>query len=97
MPRETEAIRRLLLWHVAAVLLKLKEYEERGYNPTISELIEAAGISQSLFHTSLKRKFEDAGLLEFRRNPDRTITVHLTEKGRRLTECLEKCRDLVLG
>ncbi|WP_373863052.1 hypothetical protein [Aeropyrum pernix] len=48
------------------------------------------GISQSLFHTSLKRKFEEAGLLKFRRNPDRTNTVHLTERGRKLAECLEK-------
>ena len=73
----------------------MKEYESNGYNPTISELIQATGISQSLFHTSLKRKFKDAGLLVFKKNPDRTITVHLTEKGRRLAECLSKCSDIL--
>ena len=88
-------MRRLLLWHVAAVLLTLKQHEDRGYNPTISELIQKTGISQSLFHTSLKRKFEEAGLLKFKRNPDRTITVHLTEKGRRLAECLARCQDIL--
>ena len=92
---DQSVMRRLLFWHVATVLLKLKEYEDRGYSPTISELIEATGISQSLFHTSLKRKFEEAGLVRYRHNPDRTITVHLTEKGRRLAECLERCRDVL--
>ncbi|MEB2835671.1 MAG: hypothetical protein GSR80_000607 [Desulfurococcales archaeon] len=93
--KEADAIRKLLLWHVAAVLLKLREYEEEGYNPTISELIDATGVSPSLFHTSLKRKFEAAGLLKFRRNPDRTVTVQLTEKGRKLAECLKPCREII--
>lgn len=91
-----DAIRKLLFWQVVAVLSKMKEYEEKGYNPTISKLIEAAGISQSLFHTSLKRKFQEARLPEYKRKPDRTITVHLTEKERRHAVCLERCRSLVL-
>ncbi|GBF08574.1 hypothetical protein apy_02990 [Aeropyrum pernix] len=53
MSKESEAIERLLLWHIASVLLKLMEYESKGYNPTISELITASGIFQSLFRTSL--------------------------------------------
>ena len=92
---ENTAFRRLLFWHVASVLLTLYEYEQQGYTPTVSELINKTGISPSLFHTSLKNKFVAARLIELQHNPDRTVTVRLTEKGRRLAECLWRCRDVL--
>ena len=87
---------RILLWHAAAILTTLLESEQAGIEITISELIQKTGISPSLFHTSLKKKFIDSGLIELKRNPDRTITVRLTDKGRKLAECLLPCRDLIL-
>jgi len=82
--------------HLAKVLLLLYDNERRGERPfLVSELADKARISRSVFFMRLKKKLEDAGLVEFRVNPDRTVTVHLTVKGRRLAECLKQCEDIL--
>ena len=82
--------------HLAKVLLLLYDNEERGGRPfLVSELADKAEISRSVFFMRLKKKLEDAGIVEFRVNPDRTITVHLTERGRRLAQALKSVEDVL--
>jgi len=82
--------------HLAKVLLLLYDKEERGERPfLISELTDKARISRSVFFMRLKKKLEEAGLVEFRVNPDRTITVHLTERGRKLAQALKSVEDVL--
>ena len=79
--------------HLVKILLLLLEAEKANREITISQISPKTGISPSVFYGSLKTKLERAGLVKYRHNPDRTITVHLTEKGRKLAECLERCRE----
>ena len=82
--------------HLAKVLLLLYDNEEKGGRPfLISELVDKVKISRSVFFMRLKKKLEDAGLVEFRVNPDRTITVHLTERGRKLARALKSVEDVL--
>jgi DNA-binding MarR family transcriptional regulator len=88
-------LHRIQFGHLAKVLLLLLDYENKERSPTVSQLVEETGISPSVFYGTLRTKLEKSGLVEFKLNPDRTITVHLTEKGRRLAECLKPCRELL--
>ncbi len=95
MPMEVKGISHEILKNVVKPLLTLLDFERRKYTPTLSEFLEQAGISRTVFFSHLKRNLANAGLVEFRVNPDRTITVHLTEKGRKLAECLKQCEDIL--
>ena len=75
--------------YVVRALLTVLEYENQGKAPTISELIETANLNKPLFHSHLKRNLESAGWVEFRVNPDRTVTAHLTERGRKIAKALK--------
>lgn len=88
MPTEARGIGYEIFKNVAIALLTLYRFEERGYNPTVSEFLEEANLSRSVFFNHLKRNLEKAGWVVFKVNPDRTITMHLTEKGRKVAEAL---------
>ena len=82
--------------HVIRVLLTLLDYENQwGKPPTVSELKEEAKVAGTAFYSHLKRNLERAGWVEFRVNPDRTVTMHLTDKGRELAECLKQCENVL--
>ena len=95
MPTETRGIGYEIFKNVAIALLALYKFEEKGYNPTVSDFLEEADLSRSVFFNHLKRNLEKAELVEFRVNPDRTITMHLTDEGRKLAECLKQCEDIL--
>ena len=84
-----------LFRNVVKALLTLLEYEDRSKAPTVSEFLETSGLNRTIFFQHLKRNLENAGLVEFRVNPDRTITMHLTEKGRKLAQCLKQCEEIL--
>ena len=82
--------------HVIRILLTLLQYEKQwGKPPTVSELKEEARVAGTAFYSHLKRNLEKAGWVEFRVNPDRTITAHLTPKGRKLAEALKQAEDIL--
>ena len=76
--------------HVVKVLLYLLKSKKP---PTVSEMIEETGISSSTFYYTLKKALEEAGWVVFKVNPDRTITAHLTPKGRKVAEALASIED----
>ncbi|MCE4608282.1 MAG: hypothetical protein F7B61_04915 [Caldisphaeraceae archaeon] len=78
--------------HVVKVILYLLNSKN---SPTVSEIIEETGIPSSTFYYTLKKALEEAGWVEFRVNPDRTITAHLTQKGRKVAEALATIEDIL--
>ncbi len=74
--------------NIARVMLLILKYQERGVNPTLSDIVSEAPVNHSVLFYHLKRNLERAGWVEFRINPDRTITAHLTPKGRKIAEAL---------
>lgn len=83
------------LKNVVRVLLLILKYEEKGTNPTLSDIVAEAPVNHSVLYYHLKRNLEKAGWVEFRVNPDRTITAHLTPKGRKLAEALKQAEDIL--
>ena len=88
MPAEVKGIGYEIFKNVAIALLTLYKLEQEGYNPTLSEFLENVNLSRTVLFYHLKRNLERAGWVEFRVNPDRTITAHLTPKGRKVAEAL---------
>ncbi|MEB3862341.1 MAG: hypothetical protein GSR84_09020 [Desulfurococcales archaeon] len=80
--------------HLFRVLTTLLEYERKGYEPSLTEIISKAGISESAFYVRVKDKLIKAGLVEERTIHPRIKTLKLTEKGRQLAECLIQCKNL---
>ena len=81
---------------LARVLLALLDYEREGRAPSLADIARRAGISESILLARVKDELVKAGLVE---EESLTIyrikTLRLTERGRRLAECLEPCRDLL--
>ena len=94
---ERKYLEEIRFGHLVRILTTLLEYERMGYKPSLAELISKAGVSESAFHVRVKDKLVKAGLVVEESIPPRIKTLRLTERGRRLAECLEKCQDLVLG
>ena len=82
--------------HLYRILLSLLDYEKQGYQPSLAELIEKAGISESAFYTRVNDRLIRAGLVKEEILTFRIKTLKLTDKGRKLAECLLPCRDLIL-
>ena len=80
--------------YVARALLIIYDYKLKNVNPTLSDILEH-NMNRPLFYTHLKHNLERAGLVEFRVNPDRTITAHLTPKGEKLAKCLKECEGIL--
>jgi len=78
--------------YVINVLLYLLNKEKP---PTVMEFLEAKIVPRATFYNHLKDSLEKAGLVTFKVNPDRTITMHLTEKGRKLAQCLKQCEQIL--
>ncbi len=78
------------LGHVTKILLFLLKSKEP---PTVSEVIMQTHIPSSTFYYRLRRSLEEANWVAFKVNPDRTITMHLTEKGRKVAEALASVED----
>ncbi|BAA79863.1 hypothetical protein ASQ66_gp44 [Aeropyrum pernix spindle-shaped virus 1] len=87
---------RLQFGHLIRILPTLLEFEKKGYEPSLAEIVKASGVSEKTFFMGLKDRLIRAGLVKEETLSYRVKTLKLTEKGRRLAECLEKCRD-VLG
>jgi len=76
--------------YVVNVLLYLLNQEKP---PTVMEFLEAKIVPRATFYNHLKDSLEKAGIVEFRVNPDRTITMHLTERGRKIAEALRSIEE----
>ena len=92
---EQRYLEELRFGHLARILLTLLEYEEKGYKPSLAEIIAKADVSESAFFTRVKDKLIRAGLVEEETLSSRIKTLKLTEKGRRLAECLASCRPII--
>ena len=88
----TEEIR---FGHLIRILPTLLEFEKKGDKPSLAEIVKASGVSEKTFFMGLKDRLIRAGLVEEETLNYRIKTLKLTEKGRRLAECLEKCRDIL--
>ncbi len=96
MPAEARGIGHEILKNVAVALLTLLRIEENEEKaPTVSEFLEESNISRTVFFSHLKRNLERAGWVEFRYNPDRTITMHLTDDGRRVAKAMKDIEDVL--
>lgn len=82
--------------YVARILLYLYERELKNLPPpSLSQVIEEAGIPRATFYNHLKDNLANDGYVKYEQTPDRIILVQLTEKGRRLAECLWQCREVL--
>lgn len=84
-----------LFKHVVNALLTLLYAEEKGIELTVSDFLEEAGVSKPVFFNHLKKNLERAGWVVFRFNPDRTITMHLTDDGRRIAKAMKDIEDVL--
>ncbi|MEB3862340.1 MAG: hypothetical protein GSR84_09015 [Desulfurococcales archaeon] len=50
---------------------------------------------RAVFYNHLKDNLEKARYVEYEKTPDRVILAKLTSQGRRLAQCLDKCRDIL--
>ena len=87
MSRRVEGIKDEKFGHIVRILLTLLEYNDKP--PTVSELKEKARVPGTAFFSHIKDNLEKAGLVIFKVNPDRTVTAHLTEKGRKIAQALK--------
>ena len=84
------------LVYVTRVLLYLYDRERTGkLYPSLSEIIEKTGVPRAVFYNHLKDNLEKARYVEYEKTPDRVILAKLTSQGRRLAQCLDKCRDIL--
>jgi len=81
----------VILGHVARVLLTLLKAEREGRVLTVTQLINDSGIQSSTFYATLRRALEEGKLITFEVDREhRVIYVKLTDKGRKLAQCLEE-------
>jgi ACR3 family arsenite efflux pump ArsB len=81
---------------VAIPTLALLDYEREGGTPSLADIARKAGVSEETLLAGVKDKLVRAGLVEEESlTLYRIKTLRLTEKGRRLAECLEPCKDLI--
>ena len=84
-----------LFKHAVNALLTLLKAEYARKELTISQFLDESGISRPVFFNHLKRNLELAGLVEFKVNPDRTVTMYLTERGRKLARALGSVEEIL--
>lgn len=84
-----------LFKHAVNALLTLLKAEYARKELTISQFLDESGISRPVFFNHLKRNLELAGLVEFKVNPDRTVTLYLTERGRKLARALGSVEEIL--
>jgi len=82
------------LGQLLRVLEVLYKYYKEGKEPTVSDLIVEGRISSSSL-SIIRQRLKEDGYITEAVNPDRTVTIKLTEKGVKLAECLLKCKELI--
>jgi DNA-binding MarR family transcriptional regulator len=87
MPKRVESVYDEKFGHVVRILLTLLEMEDKP--PTVSELKIRSRVAGTAFFSHLKDNLQRAGWVEFRVNPDRTITAHLTPTGKKVAKALK--------
>ena len=92
---EARYLEELRFGHLARILLALLDYEREGYTPSLAEIVKRASVSESAFFTRVKERLIRAGLVREETLSYRVKTLKLTEKGRRLAECLRPCREIM--
>ena len=92
MPRE---LAKESFSYVARVLLYLYDRENGGAPPSLSEIINEAGVPRAVFYNHLKENLAREGYVIYEKTPDRIIIARLTDKGRKLAKCLASCRDVL--
>ena len=77
--------------HIVNALIALLKAEEEGRRLTVSELRREAGIPETTFYRTVKEALEKGGLVKYEVDTrERIIEVHLTDKGRKLAQCLKQ-------
>lgn len=71
--------------YVVRILLYLLKEEKQ---PSMMDFLEERIVPRATFYNHLKKSLEVASWVEFRVNPDRSITMHLTQKGRKIAQAL---------
>ena len=75
--------------HIANAIITLYKAEKQGKILTISQLRDVAQIPETTFYRTIRNALEKGGFVVYKVNErERIIEVYLTEKGRRLAECL---------
>ena len=90
-----DEVLRLQFGHLIKILPTLLDFEEKGYTPSLAEIVKASGVSEKTFFMGLKDRLKKAGLVEEETLSYRVKTLKLTEKGRRLAECLKACKVIL--
>ncbi|OYT49020.1 MAG: hypothetical protein B6U85_00490 [Desulfurococcales archaeon ex4484_42] len=93
MSRRIEGVKDEKFGHIVRILLTLLKYGDKPL--TVSELKDKAKIPGTAFFSHIKRSLEMAGWVTFKVNPDRTITAHLTDDGRKIAEALKNVEDIL--
>jgi len=77
--------------HIVNALIALLKAEEEGKKLTVSELRKEANIPETTFYRTVKEALEKGGFVEYKVNSrERIIEVYLTDKGRKLAQCLKQ-------
>ena len=87
MPSTSRGIGYEIFRNVVISLVTLyKVNVEEGKEPTVTEFLERSGVVRTVFFNHLKQNLQKAEWVEFKVNKDRTITMRLTEKGKKVAE-----------
>ncbi|NPA96390.1 MAG: hypothetical protein GXO32_02160 [Crenarchaeota archaeon] len=77
--------------HIIRALRTLYRAEREGRELSFTELIEESRIPETTFYRTIKRALIEGGFITIETNPrERVMVIKLTEKGRKLAQCLEE-------
>jgi DNA-binding MarR family transcriptional regulator len=77
--------------HVTSALLTLLKAEREGRVLSVTEFLKESDIPSTTFYGNIRDLLTSYGFAEVIANPrERVVTIKLTEKGRKLAQCLEE-------
>lgn len=87
-------VERIQIGHLIKVLEAIYIHQKQDIEPTVADIISYTKMSTATLY-NVRHRLKEEGFIEERINPDRTVTIKLTEKGIQLAECLLKCKPIL--
>ena len=84
-------MRRAEFRHIVRSLLALLSAEREGRTLSVTEFLRETKIPSATFYSTVKEALVSYGFVEVVTNPrERVVTIKLTDRGRKLAQCLEE-------
>jgi len=84
-------VRRAEFRHIVRSLLTLLRAEREGRTLSVTEFLRETKIPSATFYSTVKEALVSYGFVEVVTNPrERVVTIKLTDRGRKLAQCLEE-------